>query len=417
MRHLKITLFILTIGILLSACHTNDNHTDKRVIETGKALMSPTDLKASDYFSEISYVPLETTDSCLIGNSPELYLLDDYILVTTAMQQCFLFDKKTGKFKRQIGHVGNDPGGYSNVDCIVDEQNGRLLFYGWNHDLIGYGLDGEYLGKIKIPAVSDSHPESCFCLNEDTIIGYYRNMLGNDANRMLYFKEDGEQVALFPNERICPAFEINRISVWKGEPAVKEFGPVARRGCIYMEGQDPETANVIFPGNSNLWNAGGKTYLKEPFNDTIFQVQGTIITPYLLFDNGELAWEYPDRFRKEKSKGVFITQVLDSECYLFCSAITHLYNKEKRKTYTVAFDKVNGDTRVSLSEKGITDDLNGFLSLHPQTVSRGGEYGGLFSAEEIADRLGKYSRTEVPKSLDVLREIKDEQNPVVVIMK
>ena len=32
----------------------------KRVIEVGKAISSPAELKASDYFYEIRYVPLET---------------------------------------------------------------------------------------------------------------------------------------------------------------------------------------------------------------------------------------------------------------------------------------------------------------------------------------------------------------------
>ena len=122
----------------------------KRVIEVGKAISSPAELKASDYFDEIRYVPLETRDDCLVGSSPDIKLLDKYILITTANRQCLLFDKATGKFKCQIGHVGKDPDGYRNVDCLVDELNGRLLFNGWGHDLISYNLDGNYIGKIEL---------------------------------------------------------------------------------------------------------------------------------------------------------------------------------------------------------------------------------------------------------------------------
>ena len=96
------------------------------------------------------YVPLETRDDCLVGSSPDIKLLDKYILITSANRQCLLFDKATGKFKCQIGHVGKDPGGYRNVDCLVDELNGRLLFNGWGHDLISYNLDGNYIGKIEL---------------------------------------------------------------------------------------------------------------------------------------------------------------------------------------------------------------------------------------------------------------------------
>ena len=148
----KVGLFgSLCAGIFLTSCMERENEeASKRVIEVGKAISSPAELKASDYFYEIRYVPLETRDDCLVGSSPDIKLLDKYILITSANRQCLLFDKATGKFKCQIGHVGKDPGGYRNVDCLVDELNGRLLFNGWGHDLISYNLDGNYIGKIEL---------------------------------------------------------------------------------------------------------------------------------------------------------------------------------------------------------------------------------------------------------------------------
>ena len=118
-------------------------------LELARTVMNDDD-EIDDYFDEIRYVPLETRDDCLVGSSPDIKLLDKYILITSANRQCLLFDKATGKFKCQIGHVGKDPGGYRNVDCLVDELNGRLLFNGWGHDLISYNLDGNYIGKIEL---------------------------------------------------------------------------------------------------------------------------------------------------------------------------------------------------------------------------------------------------------------------------
>lgn len=148
----KVGLFgSLCAGMFLTSCMERENEeASKRVIEVGKAISSPAELKASDYFDEIRYVPLETRDDCLVGSSPDIKLLDKYILITSANRQCLLFDKATGKFKCQIGHVGKDPDGYRNVDCLVDELNGRLLFNGWGHDLISYNLDGNYIGKTEL---------------------------------------------------------------------------------------------------------------------------------------------------------------------------------------------------------------------------------------------------------------------------
>lgn len=69
---------------------------------------------------------METNDSCLIGMSPSVNILQDKLLVTTGQDQCFLFDKATGRFLTSVGHVGNDPEGYSTLE-------GCWLNHPWNN--------------------------------------------------------------------------------------------------------------------------------------------------------------------------------------------------------------------------------------------------------------------------------------------
>lgn len=85
----KVGLFgSLCAGMFLTSCMERENEeASKRVIEVGKAISSPAELKASDYFDEIRYVPLETRDDCLVGSSPDIKLLDKYILITSANRQ------------------------------------------------------------------------------------------------------------------------------------------------------------------------------------------------------------------------------------------------------------------------------------------------------------------------------------------
>ena len=72
----KVGLFgSLCAGMFLTSCMERENEeASKRVIEVGKAISSPAELKASDYFDEIRYVPLETRDDCLVGSSPDIKL-------------------------------------------------------------------------------------------------------------------------------------------------------------------------------------------------------------------------------------------------------------------------------------------------------------------------------------------------------
>lgn len=420
MRWIYKTSFLAAIcaGLCLAACMERESE-DRggQVIEIAKAISAPAGLKASDYFDDVRYVALETSDNCLIGSSPNIRVLDRYILVTSAQKQCFLFDKETGKFKCQVGHVGNDPGGYRNVDCQVDEPNGRLLFNGWGHDLIAYDLDGNYMGKIAIPSAGESYPSNNFAMGQDTIVGYFENSLGKERNRILFFKEGGERLALLPNMAECPPFEINSMSVWKGESAVEEFGPSALRSVVYMEGADPETASVMYPYSPNFWRRGKDTYFMETFNDTIFRLDGTALRPYLWFSRGEMEWDYKDRFRKDKSKGIFIPEVLDGKHVLFALAITDLYDQERRKTYNVAFDKRSGRVEASLSGKGIEDDITGFLPIHLLSVSSSGEYGGLFLAADVTEWFDTLGDKECPKALAGLKDLEEEQNPVVILLK
>ena len=407
---------LLGIGALAGGCAGPSGQVDTGVISVGQAIASPEELKASDYFKEIRYVPLETTDDCLIGEAPDVKLTEDYILITTR-RQCLLFDKATGKFVRSIGHRGNDPGGYSDANARVDEPNGRLLFAGWNHDWLVYGLDGNYQGKIESPALSEeAYPADCFAVNKDTLIGYFPNTQGTEKNRILYFSEAGERLGVLPNRESCPSFKINSMSVWQGEEAMEVFGP-ALRSAIYMEGRDRETASLYFPNSAPFWRTGDDIYFMELYNDTIYRSEGIGLVPCLRFDRGDLTWRYADRFRKEAGEGILIPHVLDSERLLFGIAITDIYDEDSRQTYAIAFDKRSGMTRAGLYEEGIKDDLTGFLPIRLMAVSSSGEFAGLHAAVDIRKWFDEHGDAAKADALTNLAGLGEEDNPVVVLLR
>ena len=68
-------------------------------------------------------------------------------------------------------------------------------------------------------------------------------------------------------------------------------------------------------------------------------------------------------------------------------------------------------------EKGIKDDITGFLPIQLMTVSISGEYGGLLSMEDIAKWADKHTDQELPKELAALRDLDEEKTPVVVLMR
>ena len=59
--------------------------------------------KLSSLLTNIRYVALETTDHSLLKEAQDVVLTDKYIVYSDA-EQCYVFDKKTGKYLHKIGN-------------------------------------------------------------------------------------------------------------------------------------------------------------------------------------------------------------------------------------------------------------------------------------------------------------------------
>ena len=84
---------------MLMACSSGTEKMQGQ-IDVLPAFENLTELKVSQLGKNIRYVPLETTDSSLIGGSCKVCLLEDKIMVTyggRGESHCFLFDRETGK--------------------------------------------------------------------------------------------------------------------------------------------------------------------------------------------------------------------------------------------------------------------------------------------------------------------------------
>ena len=72
-------------------------------------------LKLSDFGSRVRYVPLETSDSCLIGRTQWALWSERGLLVPSSSRnevRMYSFDMETGRFITNVGHRGEDPKGY-----------------------------------------------------------------------------------------------------------------------------------------------------------------------------------------------------------------------------------------------------------------------------------------------------------------
>lgn len=89
--------------LLLGSCTPQKKANDPNAIDIAVSLEHLTELKTSQLGKQIRYIPLETTDSSLIGNSYSIKLSKDHIFVSTN-GRCLSFNKQTGKYLGSIGH-------------------------------------------------------------------------------------------------------------------------------------------------------------------------------------------------------------------------------------------------------------------------------------------------------------------------
>ena len=132
--------------LLLGSCTPQNKANDPNAIDIAVSLEHLTELKTSQLGKQIRYIPLETTDSSLIGNSYSIKLSKDHIFVSTN-GRCLSFNKQTGKYLGSIGHKGEDPQGYSNANCFIHPHTNNLYFYRQPDKLVKYDTKGNYLGK------------------------------------------------------------------------------------------------------------------------------------------------------------------------------------------------------------------------------------------------------------------------------
>lgn len=94
------------------------------IVNVRSALQEETPISMKEDVVSIQYIPLETTDSCLISNLLNLQVTTDYMFMYNGKtEEVLQFDRK-GKFIRRVGRQGNGPGEYSMIsELAVDDSN------------------------------------------------------------------------------------------------------------------------------------------------------------------------------------------------------------------------------------------------------------------------------------------------------
>ncbi|GHS93844.1 hypothetical protein FACS1894207_0970 [Bacteroidia bacterium] len=117
-------------------------------------------------FSNIRYIPLETSDDCLIGTTSKVLIRDNRIYVADFHKTLalFVFDMN-GKFLFKISNRGQGPGEYIRFNDFDIQSNGDIyMFDHFGKKFLVFNSKGKYLKEIKT-----DYYFSFFCIVKDNL--------------------------------------------------------------------------------------------------------------------------------------------------------------------------------------------------------------------------------------------------------
>jgi len=386
-NYLKLSLILIVLTHTLSISQTIAQVKNDEVITIPikEAIdESKNDLKLSSFVEDdIEYIQLETNAYCPINKNLRLFL-NDSVIIAIAQKQVFLFERNTGKFIREIGHVGKDPHGYSETFYSKPyfENKNTILTKGWlPNSFIEYDLTGKFISKKTLFTLEAITSISNF--NDGTTIGYVWNFDGKNKKKLMVFNSVGKEISSFPQNR---SFDYD----------------------MKKDGID------ILPWEGWFYSFNNQINFYELFTDTIYAITPKNLKPRYVLSYGKYQVPYELRNTKKYysnlSEYYFISSLYESVGYLF---FTFIYNKNY---YTGVYDKNAALTKVS---QKVENDIDKLVPFELSSINKNGEIIGFQHIYEIEEWLKKNpdKREAFTSKVKNLKGFNSFYNPIIMIGK
>lgn len=156
---MKITLYITFIFAILSSCSKHRSvMSEDKALDIDCSEIADKAFNLSEIVSSFSIIPLETNDTCLIGEVSKLEFYKDEILILDKIysDRLFVFNKE-GKYLRDIGRRGAGPDEYMQInDFSIDKKNNIIYVLCDKKKVFFYSLSGQYMGRTDVDFFADA---------------------------------------------------------------------------------------------------------------------------------------------------------------------------------------------------------------------------------------------------------------------
>ena len=331
--------------------------------------------KMSVFFDSVRYVPLETTDVCLLGlGTMGVNQIGDSLLVWDS-DNCFLFDSKTGKFLRKIGHRGDDPESFRmTYGNFYNPYDNLIYFFGDYNSLVCYDLNGEFVGKIKIPMSSNWSSSKCVIPLDSTMFcAFFSNCNGSESKRIILFDKSGRIVKIYPNYHFV------------------------------------KTNQFVYDSNDGLfYRYNNHVYFREKFIDTVYQVNKELLLPMRRLDFSPYISSYRDRYNIDVNSISFPYSIFENDHIIMFDYFREIFHE------LGVYDKKTSNISFFSYENGFEDDLNYFMPIEILAMLENGICLSILSASNICKYIDGMN-VELQGCMKCLESVSEDDNPVVVI--
>jgi hypothetical protein len=365
------------------------------------------EMPASDFFSDIDYIPLESNDDHLIGQITQMLIYQDKIYILDLQQHTVFCFQKDGKFLFEINKKGTGPGEYVELDNIsIDHDKNHLLLCNNSiNKILVFDLNGNYIQTYKIDCNAN-----VFTYIADGYSAFFGDFTANPK---------------YEKEQNTPNLLITRLD---------------------EDVQKVQYTDLFFPSNINFGATvspatcfssyqSGTVTLLEAYNDTIYHLLSNKVERAYYIDFGDM--KKGDGFYSllynpvTDSKKIFEYETNHNVCNIIglsetSKNIFFVYYHNKTKFHFVFYDKSNKKiidiVKVYSPETGfafpVNNDINGGPFAMPYWTDENSFYGFVEPYELLTykNAILQSNAKNKDELLKKLNNIVEDDNPVIVKM-
>ncbi|MFA5849392.1 MAG: 6-bladed beta-propeller [Bacteroidales bacterium] len=397
----KIALLSVCI-IVLASCSEKKSDKDIRIIDIAGAIGKGRIVDLSEIAKEIKYIPLETTDSSLLGDINSIFYENGHIYMCDYNARSIKVFDSTGKYVSKIDRYGRGPEEYTSMyDFHVIPKNGNVTIISSELGALNeYDMFGNFVSKTNFPYLKDYRNLRCIKMDDNTYLSAVFKMTETGEYSVIIYDSLSNIKMRIPN----PEIKLN----------IK--GVRSKDVCIV-------TVPWLYQFGSNI----RIIYTDIPL-DTIFSIgPGMKLEKLFGFNYGKFnkpAGKVTDIPKSSKIIS-FISTPFESEDYLLLrfdlrGLATEPFGRgNKNNTVAAIYNKNSGElTLMNQPVKGkfgFREDLENGPVFMPTTTSTNNEFLCTYAAGRFIDFVKNNNCSD--KIRELAQKLNENDNPIIAIVK